>query len=251
MNASHGGAALKLVFVLAVLGACLSLAWMLFLPLAAARILQGRTGCGVTIESLYCNPFSGQLELRGAVVSNPPDYPRRDFIKLRELRIEARPGALAGGRWEIDDAAVDLAELTVVRDSRGRVNVRAFQERLSGPPLPPPPARAPAKESRGFVIKHLAVRIDRLRLVDYTLPKPEAREYQLNFSRTYENVASARQLALPLADALGNVAGVVAGSAPETTGMLGRAGDTLRDAARKAGDAMKGLLESLEKTFRN
>ena len=253
MKTSRGGAGMKLVLALAVILACAALAWMVLLPRALARSIRARTGFDVAIQSLYCNPLTANLDLRGLVITNPPTFPRKDFVNLREFRVNARLTSLLGRRWVVDDATVDFAGVSVVRDQKGRVNARLFQEGLAGAAASPPSAKA-AREATGrtgreFLIKRLTLRIERVVIADYSLPKPETREYNLNFSRTYENVTSARQLAVPLAEALGNLSGILTGAIPESSGVLRDAGNTLKQAGRRTGEAVKGLFESLEKSF--
>lgn len=243
---------MKLVVALAVVFAGAAIAWMILLPRVVARVVRQRTGFDVQIQSLYCNPFTADLTVRGLVITNPSTFPQRDFVDLRGFKIDARWLSLLGRRWEVNDAAVDIAKISIVRDQEGRVNARIFQEGLAGQAGIRPSAessRAEPGKEREFLVRHLTVRIDRLLVADYSLRKPETREYNLNFSHTYENVTSARQLAAPLAKSLGGLAGVLAGTLPESNGALRDAGDTLKAAGRKTGEALKGFLESLEKRF--
>ena len=141
----------------------------------------------------------------------------------------------------------------MVRDQQGRVNAQLFEEGLAGPagsrPAPRAGGESNVKRRREFLIRRLTLRIDRVVIAVYSLRKPDTREYNLNFSRTYENVTSARQLAVPLAEALGNLSGILTGAMPESSGVLRDAGNTLKQAGRKTGEAIKGLFESLEKSF--
>jgi hypothetical protein len=66
------------------------------------------------------------------------------------------------------------------------------------------------------------------------------REVALNFNHTYENITSAKQLAAPLVDLL----------APQAGGVLRGAGDAMKESGRKAGEAVKGLFDTLEKSLR-
>lgn len=245
---------MKVVVVLAVFFAGAAMAWMILLPRALARTIRARTGFEVEIQSFYCNLFTANLVVRGLVITNPPKFPRKEFVNLREFRVAARPASLLGRRWEAEDVTVDLAALALVRDESGRVNARLFEEGLAGPagkrPSPNGAKDTNEKKERDFLIKHLTLRIDRLVIADYSLHSPETREYNLNFNRSYENVTSGKQLAAPFAEALGSLAGSLAGLVPESGGVLRETGNTLKQAGRKAGEAVKGLFESLEKSIR-
>lgn len=258
MNALHtasrrGGAGFNLLLFLAILFACLAVAWMILLPFAVTRLVQERTGFGIEIQTLYANPFTAKLEARGLVVSNPPAFPRKDFIEAREFRVDAQLFSLFGQRPVIDDLVVNVAVVTLVKDQRGLINTRVFQEGLAGrppessPQSPSPPAAAP---TRKFLIRHLQLRLDRLVIADYSRGNPDVRELPLNFSHTYENVTSAKQLAAPFAEIFAPVAGAISGVLPEADAALRAAGSRVKETGRKTGEAMKGLFDTLEKTLK-
>jgi hypothetical protein len=152
-------------------------------------------------------------------------------------------------RWEIDRATLNIAAIAIVRDQHGLVNVRLLRSGLGGrSPDQPPPAANPA--GREFLIRHLDLRLDRLVVADYSKRTPVVREFNLNFRHTYMNVTSAKQLAEPLAGAFANLAGAIDSVMPELGEVLRTTGGMLEEAGRKAGEAVKGLFESLEKSLR-
>jgi hypothetical protein len=255
MNALHpgsprGGIGFKTLLFLAILSAGLALAWMILLPLAVTRLVQERTGFGIEIQSLYANPFTANLEVRGLVITNPPAFPRKDFVEVREFRADAQLFSLFSERPVIAAAVVDLAGISLVKDQRGLINAGVFQAGLAGPSRDPRQPPAEAKQGRRFLIKRLQVRLDRLVIADYSRGRPDVREFDLNFSHTYENVTSAKQLAAPLTDVFAPVAGVIGGILPETDAALRAAGGRVKETGRKTGEAVKGFLEALEKTLK-
>ena len=256
MNALHtasrrGGAGFNLLLFLAILFACLAVAWMILLPFAVTRLVQERTGFGIEIQTLYANPFTAKLEARGLVVTNPPAFPRKDFIEAREFRVDAQLFSLFGPRPVIDDLVVNVAVVTLVKDQRGLINTRVFQEGLARrPPESSPQSPSPAAPALKFLIRHLQLRLDRLVIADYSRGNPDVRELPLNFSHTYENVTSAKQLAAPFADIFAPVAGAIGGVLPETDAVLRAAGSRVKETGRKTGEAVKGLFDTLEKTLK-
>jgi hypothetical protein len=254
MNALHtasrrGGIGFNLILFLAILFACLAVAWMILLPFAVTRLVQERSGFGIEIQTFYANPFTANLEVRGLVITNPPAFPRKDFVEVREFRVDAQLFSLFGRRPVIDYMVVNMTGITLVKDQRGLINTRVFQEGLAGPSpdSPPPPAAAPARE---FLIKRLQVRLDRLVIADYSGRKPDVHEFTLKFSHTYENVTSAKQLAAPFADIFAPVAGAIGGILPEADAALRAAGGRVKETGRKTGEAVKGLFDALEKTLK-
>ncbi|MFA5056643.1 MAG: hypothetical protein WC485_00895 [Opitutaceae bacterium] len=244
----RGGIGFKLLFFLALFGAGVALAWMCLLPEAVARLVRARTGFGIEIQSLYANPFTADLEIHGLVVTNPPSFPRKDFVELREFRARARLFSLFSRRPVIDDAVIDVALVCLVKDAHGLINTRVFQAGLLGPAAGPPPGTKP--EEREFLIKRLQVRLDRLVIADYSRRRPDVREFNLNFNHAYENVTSARQLAVPLGDILSPVAGAIGGILPEAGQALRTAGAAVEETGRKTGEAVKGFFDALEKTLK-
>ena len=252
-----GGIWFRLLLFLAIFFAVLALAWMILLPPALTRFVRGRTGFPMEIQTLYVNPFTGRLALRGMALKNPPAFPNPAFAEVREVSVDWRVSSLFGQRLVIDDVVVDVAGITLVKDPHGAINAWLFQERLAGAPAIRPPAGSPAgapaeakSRPQEFLIKRLQLRCDRLVIADYSGRQPVVRELALNFNHTYENVTSAKQLAAPLGDLLAPLAGAISGLAPEADAALRAAGDKFKESGRKAGEAVKGFFESLEKSLK-
>ena len=170
-SAGHrGGILAKLLAAFVVFLAVATLGWMLLLPAIATKVLQTRTQFGVTVQSLSVNPFTGTVHLRGLAIENPPTFPTPDFVQVREFRATAGIFTLLGDRPVIDEAVVDVAQVTLVKNQAGVRNAALFQERLAGAPAPTrtggQPVAGPATQTRAFLIRHLELRFDKLRLVD-------------------------------------------------------------------------------------
>ena len=253
----EGGIRLRLLLILGAVAAGLALAWMLFLPSAVARYARSRTGFGIELRSLYVNPFTATVMLKGLVVTNPPDFPRKDFIEVREFQADARLFSLFGQRVVVDDATVDVAAVTLVRDERGRLNATAFRDALACAPAPgreaasrPGPAQA-SSPPRQFLIKRLTLTCDRVVVADYSKRRPAVSDINLHFHHVYTDVTSARQLMAPLPQVLSPVAIALGYLTPETDSLLRSAGQMLQDTGRRTEDAVKAFIESLEKGRKN
>lgn len=270
--APRGGILSKLLFGLLALFALAALAWMVLLPEIVTRQIHARTGFDATVASLSCNPFSGRLTIRGLVLTNPSVFTTGDFVQLREFRAEGDLLSLFSERIVLDELAVDVRRLALVRRADGRSNAELFEQNLGLlPPAPAgspttTPAKSPAPTSpapaatplRSFLIRKLALRFDQLVLADYSGAKPDVREFNLALDQHYENVTAAKQILVP--DVLRRVAAENLGPALAriVPGDFGRAlGDTARDAAKsgeailkdagaQATDLLRGLREKLE-----
>lgn len=213
-GARCGGIGAKLLFFLATISACLALGWMLLLPSALSWLVRERTGFGVEVRTLYLNPFTGEVALRGLTITNPPGFPRKEFVEIRELRASARLFSLFGQCPVIDDAGVDVAAVTLVRNDHGVINAGADPAGWDATPENQRQPPAEAGRPREFLIRRLQVRCDRLVIADYSKRAPEVREFDLNFHHSYENVTSAKEVAAPLVDVLAPVLGALGGVPP-------------------------------------
>ena len=263
----RGGCLVRLLVVWVVLGAAAALAWMLFLPVGVAEQIRARTGFAASVASLSCNVFTGKLAVRGLVLNNPASFPVNNFVELREFSGEADVWSLFSERPVLDDLAVDVRRVTLVRRADGRSNAEVFQENLFGLTGATSPARgvaqtsvAPSPPARKFLIRRLALRFDQLVVADHSGKTPVVEEFNLGLDQHYENVTDAKQLLVPevlrrlaaanLAPALG---GLVSGDFGRALGVAvqgatARGTEMLKDAGQTATELFKGLRERLEES---
>jgi hypothetical protein len=229
-----------------VLGA---LVWVAFLPAIVASVIQSKTGFTVEIDSLSVNPFTAKVHLKGFVVKNPAGWPEAaPFVQLREFRADADLFPLLGGRLQADEVAVDVAQVTLVKNKDGVLNAVAFKEGLAGKEQPAAEQPKPAGEKPKFFIKHLSMKFDKLVYADHSGRTPAVREYNVAVNRELENVDSVVKVVSPFTGAaLGIVSDAVGGMFKGSAQLLQGAGNLLKDGGQKAGETLKGLIQSLEK----
>ncbi|MFA5264355.1 MAG: hypothetical protein WC378_11045 [Opitutaceae bacterium] len=253
---NRGGVLFKTLLFLLVLFALCSLAWMMFLPFVVAHAIGSRTGFEVKVESLYANPFTAKVHIKGLTIRNPDDFPNRDFVDLRELRADADLFSLFGDRIVIDEAVVNVAQVALVKNKEGLSNATLFKQRLVGeapeatpPGQPEPRALSPGKQKE-FLIRKLELRLDRLLLVEGASPKPTVAELNLNFSQSYENVTSPVQIAVPIvekATALGGTLGDFAGKlGPRALEAAKMTAGKLKELGHKTGETLKSIFQSIK-----
>lgn len=244
--------------MLAVVFAAVALAWMLFLPLVLTTQLRQRTGFDATVESFAVNPFTGTVELRGLVLTNPPTFPGRDFVQLREFHAKAEVLSLLSDRTVFSSMTLDVAAVVLVKRDDGSTNAGAFQHNLTSPAGDGQPSPPSSRPPRRFLIRRLTVRVDRLVITDHSGLLPASHEYHLGLNQTYTDVTDVRQLLAPAAlQNLAPVGLVLNGLLP---GDLGHAiNDAVKDATksgagllkaagRKAGEKVKGYFDALEES---
>lgn len=244
-SSSRAFSVFKLLIGLAVLGGVLAVAWMVLLPSLVVSTVRSKTGFAVKVDSLSVNPFTAKVHVRGLIIENPAGWPESAFLDLRELRADADLWPLLQGKLVADDVTVDIARVTLVRDQQGAMNALVLKDKLSGPaeakPAGPPEQKSPPPE---FLIRRLNLRFGHLAYIDHSGRKPVRRDYELGLARELRDVDSVADLASPFKGAaFGLVTDLASGLTGESTKLLQDAGTLLKDAKKKAGDTLKGLLE--------
>ncbi len=245
----RGGCLLRLMVLLVIAGAGLSLAWMALLPLAFTRGLRERTGFDAEVTSLSANPFTGRVTLRGWVVTNPAIFPTADFLQLRSFEADVAMWTLFNKKVEIDTLSLDVRQLTLVKRATGLTNFDVFRAALLA-------GESKQTASRPVVIRRLHVRFDTLVLADYTEAKPRVSTYRLGLDQQFSDISGVGQLFVPaVLRGLGerNATSGLADFLPkDLVGLLGDAAKTgsglLKSAERKADDTFRGFLDKLEET---
>ncbi|MGC4072138.1 MAG: hypothetical protein QM760_06400 [Nibricoccus sp.] len=278
----HGGALLKLVVFLIIFVAIVISAWIFFLPPILTSTLEKRTGFSVKVDRLAIDPFRNRVEFSGLVITNPASFARPEFVEVRSFHARAQLDTFFTDRLVIDDGEIDVANVSLIRNSEGTINAALFSERLLNarkpkgkpkppedanaakpgqpkPPAPPKPAPAappapPQTPEKTFLIKRLVVRFEKMIVEDYTGTKPVSREYTLNFAHTYENVINTDQFVIgPFMKgftAVGSaITGLIPGDMSKTLGEATRSGTELfREATKKTGDPFRAFMQTLEET---
>jgi len=268
----RGGILAGLLLFLAAGFALAALAWMLLLPVVVTAQIRSRTGFDASFSSLMVNPFSGRVVAKGFVLANPPTFPRREFLQVREFEIDGDLLTLFSDQPVIRRLRLDIALVALVKRSDGRTNNQVFQNYLAGTsassayprtsdpiaPSPPPaayPVAQPAPVRRHpFLIRELQIKVDRFLISDHTGRNPVVRDYPLLLDRTFANVTDAQQLLLPASlDQLFALSGAVESLLPaDLTGAIDRAmrsgSDVMRELARQRPVIFQGFTDALEES---
>ena len=149
-NGTQGGAMMKLLLFLVIFCGVISAAWIYFLPVILTSTLQKHTGFDVKVTQLTFNPFNAKVDLTGFILSNPPGFPRSDFIEVTSFNANARLKTLFSDLPEFDYARVEVAYVAMVRNADGVLNAQLFRDRLN-PPKSVSDEKAEANKSRKFV----------------------------------------------------------------------------------------------------
>jgi uncharacterized protein involved in outer membrane biogenesis len=273
----RGGILAGLLLFLAAGCALAALAWMLLLPVVVTAQVRSRTGFDATFSSLMVNPFTGHVVAKGFVLANPPTFPRREFLQVREFEIDGDLLTLFSDKPVIRRLRLDIALVALVKRADGRTNTQVFQNYLAGSPAnssyprvadpiaPAPSTANPAAYSNSaaqpapakrhpFLIRELQIKVDRFLISDHTGRDPVVHDYALQLDRTFANVTDAQQLLLPASlDQLFALSGAVGSILPaDLTGAIDRAmrsgTDVMRELARQRPTIFQGFTDTLEES---
>jgi hypothetical protein len=143
-----GGAFARLVVWLVGVGAVGAFAWMLLLPEYVTRAIKSRTGFDASVASLSCNPFSGEVTLRGLVLSNPSSFASSDFLQVREFHLAGQVWSLFSEPVSLEELTLDVRRIALVRRSDGQSNAGLLAQNLGlGQPVSSVPGRARGRSS--------------------------------------------------------------------------------------------------------
>ena len=246
-SSSRGGCFIRSLLIIAVLGVILVATWIVLLPGIIVSTIQARTGFVVKIEQLALNPFSGKVNIEGAVIENPVGWPSPEFITLRRFKVDAELLPLLSHRLVADEVIVDIEKLSLVRNNQGVLNTEAFRTGIVGSKAQtkaaPDQPRAESAKTQ-FLFRHLVLKFDRLVVADYSGRNPTIKEYDLKLSREMRDVDSVTKLVSPFVGVALDATGKLKDLAPAS---LGEAVSTLQQAGKKTGESLKKLFQSLEK----
>jgi hypothetical protein len=251
LAASRGGILIKCMVLLTAFLALAALMWMLALPYAVSSWLRNRTGFDLTVESLMVNPITGSLAARGLVINNPPTFPQKDFLHIREFAVEAEAWSMLTSKPVINRVKLDVERVTLVKRADGRNNAEVMRSYLADPAGRPVPGNT--THGREFLVRNLELKFERLQVADYTGSKPVISDIPLNLDRRFSNVSDSRQLLLPVTlDQVFDLGGAIGGLLPEDIGrMLDsalRSGTDLLKQASQAGKVFDGFSDTLEES---
>jgi len=128
------------------------------------------------------------FSLDRAVLLNPPQFPKSDFIVLRSVEVKFRDPS-----WptilDVEKISLDIEQMTIVRHADGSLNFQVPEEGQELIPL--------------LQIDEVSVSIRSVFYYDYTSSEnPVPKFFLLNQKSTYNSVKSHRQLAKIILDPL-------------------------------------------------
>jgi hypothetical protein len=253
-DSRKGGVLGKLLLVMATLFVIGAIAWVLLLPRLVAAQIHSQTGFNATVDHLSVNPFTANIEIDGLVLKNPAGWPVDNFLELRQFKADGSLTSFFSSKIVANEVILDVGRCTVVRDKKGALNATVFSNALNGKSKAPAAAAGqphPAAKTKEFLIKHMVLKFDTLVYADYSGATPTTKEYDLKLSSDLHDVDSVAKIVKPITSAsIGVLADALTGALNGRTNLLKDATGAIGDAGKKAGEKLKGLLDSLDKKKR-
>jgi len=244
----------KLLLVMAIVFVLGAIAWVLLLPRLVAAQIHSQTGFDVTVAHLSVNPFTANVEIDGLILKNPAGWPVDNFLELRQFKADGSLSSFFSNRIVANEVILDVARCTVVRNKKGEINATVFSNALTGKSTGPATNQTqpkPAAKTKEFLIKHLVLKFDTLVYADYSGAKPATKEYDLKLNSELHDVDSVAKIVKPITSAsIGVLADALNGAINGRTNLLKDATGAIENAGKKAGEKLKGLLDSLDKKKR-
>jgi uncharacterized protein involved in outer membrane biogenesis len=91
--------------------------------------LRARTGMDVRIERIDVGLLSPTITIENLKLYNTADFGGSIFIDMPELHLEYDPQAIRSRQFHFKLVRLDLAEVAVVKDKKGRFNVQTMQKK--------------------------------------------------------------------------------------------------------------------------
>jgi hypothetical protein len=163
------------------------------------------TGYRLDIGSLDLSLLGGSAEVKSLTVRNPEGWPEEGFITVNRAVFDIEPySVISGGRKVIDEMILDLGPLCIVTNDKKEVNAKALMEKLrkyqSTEEAKETETTDTEVESKpiDFLIHHLVLRADTLRIADYSGAKPKIVERHIDMNIELHDVSNIQQIVAQL-----------------------------------------------------
>jgi uncharacterized protein involved in outer membrane biogenesis len=121
--------ALYLFFVLVVLAVAAVLLLNTIVKQVVQSRMRARTGMDARIGQVDVGLLSPTITIENFKLYNTADFGGSVFIDMPELHLEYDPLAVRSGKLHFKLVRLDLAEIALVQDKKGRLNVRDLENR--------------------------------------------------------------------------------------------------------------------------
>ncbi len=136
---------------------------------------------------------NAKIALTDLKIQNPRSFPEKMMLYAPEIAIDFDPKAFWSGKTHFEEVRLDLAELIVIRNREGQLNVDAM--RPKGDPKRDP-KRSSGSTLPKFLIDKLILTVGKVTYKDYSLGgDPVVQEFNIGIhDREYRNIDDPQSL---------------------------------------------------------
>jgi hypothetical protein len=147
-----------------------------------ARIASSLLGAHVDIDQFSWDILSQKVVIKGLVVHQPPGFGNGSFIDIPEIVVGYDLVALCKGQIHMPLVALDLREMSVVKDTQGHLNIDAIKVFH--------PDKKEKLETPAFQIDALRLNIGKVIYKDsFKKPVPQILVYDVHLKdKTFKNI---------------------------------------------------------------
>ena len=152
--------------------------------------LSGVTHVPVKIGGVNLSLLSASLRVENLRVHNPSGYPEKLMAEIPEIAFDLEPADAFKGRIHFKEAVLNLKQLTVVRDARGRLNVDALKPTSAERKDAKSRQEKPSGQAPKLQIDKLSLSIGRVVYKDYSAgAEPAIQTFDVNIqNREYRDI---------------------------------------------------------------
>jgi hypothetical protein len=120
---------------LLLIAVALAVAAVLLLDTVAQQVVQSRlrseTGMDVKIGKMQIGLSTPTIAIEDLKIYNTPEFGGSLFLNIPEIYVDYDPDAIRARRLHLNLVRINLAEINVVQDKNGRLNIQGLKEKIS------------------------------------------------------------------------------------------------------------------------
>ncbi len=247
---------------LAVLLGALLLGRNLLIKQGAKAAVKAAVGLDMDIADLDVGLFASRVRIEGLTVHNPEGFGEAPLAKVPVIYVDYEAGSLLGDKPRFTEIEVNVAEVSVVKNSVGELNLNRIRAIASQGPKPSEKPKETDKKIE-MQIDRLTVTVGRVRYLELDASGNIRKELDYSIGvdhEVFEDLRSPEEIVrLVVLRAMGAAGLKGLGLSIESLASAGldhvkgkgmkaleSIGEGLKSGAGKAGDAAKGLFERVK-----
>lgn len=178
-----------LIVILIVITLIITIIWT-GKDILLTNFLKNTIKNSIRLESeanVHLSILANSLSVKDLKLFNPPEYPDRIMMYIPEIFIKFNIRDLLKKTICLEKVDLNLAELNVVRNSDGKVNIETLRIKTK---------KQPVKKTKvpSIKITSLNLKIDKATYSDYTKTPPEVKEFDVNLEEEIKNITNIEEL---------------------------------------------------------